>query len=71
MNEREQVTRILNLPDERIEYLHTECEMPFDEEGFTAWFIANAALVLTELKQFGPIAQWEKEMEKETEKVNP
>lgn len=59
MDEREEVTRILNLPPERIEYLHTECEMPFDDEGFSLWFVANAALVLQELKTYGPIARME------------
>jgi hypothetical protein len=27
-----------------------ECGMPFDEDGFSPWFIDNAALVLMELK---------------------
>jgi hypothetical protein len=51
MDDREQVTRILGLPPERIEYLHTECNMPFDDEGFPNWFVANAALLLDELRQ--------------------
>ncbi len=49
-NEREQVTRILGLPPERIEYLHSEHQMPFSDAEFTAWFVANAALVLEELR---------------------
>jgi hypothetical protein len=50
-NEREVVIRILGLPPERIDYLHINCGMPFDEEGFSAWFVANAALILQELKE--------------------
>jgi len=69
MNDREQVTRILGLPPERIDYLHDECDMPFDDEGFTAWFIANAALVLQELKQYGPITRWQESMEKKPEEA--
>ena len=49
--EREEVARILGLSPERIDYLHFECGMPFDEEGFSTWFIDNAALVLQELKE--------------------
>ena len=48
--EREEVARILGLSPERIDYLHFECGMPFDDDGFSAWFIDNAALVLKELK---------------------
>jgi hypothetical protein len=59
-NDREVVTTILGLPPERIEYLHTKKDMPFDDEGFSQWFVANAALVLSELKEFGPIARWKK-----------
>ncbi len=49
--DKEAVTRILGLPPERIDYLHTEHGMPFDDENFTKWFVANAALVLDELRQ--------------------
>jgi hypothetical protein len=49
--DREIVTRILGLSPENIEYLHSKCGMPFDDEGFSDWFVANAALVLEELKQ--------------------
>jgi hypothetical protein len=52
------VSRILGLPLERIEYLKTECEMPVSDPEFSDWFVANAALVLEEMKTYGPIARW-------------
>ena len=52
MDDKQLTQRILGLPLERVEYLHTECGMPFDDEGFTQWFIANAALVLEEKRRY-------------------
>lgn len=50
--EREEVIRILGITPERVDYLHEEHGMPFDEGPFTEWFIANAALVLAEKRAY-------------------
>ncbi len=46
----EQVSRILNLPLERIEYLKTECGMPVADPEFSEWFVDHAEFILEEMK---------------------
>jgi hypothetical protein len=51
LTDEEIVSRILGLPMERVEYLKENHGLVCDEEGFSEWFIENAALVLEEKKR--------------------
>ena len=51
MTPEEEISRILGLPLERIEYLKEHHGLVCDEPGFDKWFVDNAELVLSEKKR--------------------
>ena len=51
MTSEEEVSRILGLPLEQIEFLKEEHGMPVTDPEFSEWFVTNPDIVLAELKR--------------------